>query len=161
MNHKLMMITLAPILLGYSAPAYAGQFQSLTNMDSNIANFLRSQPGYSGQTAKPVDQRLKLATCPEQPQIELQNNIVSVSCKPLNWRIYVGLNTRFQDSSNEPIITRGQPVLLSINRTNFTVSQNMIADKAGKIGDIIAVRQNRSTQPIMVQITGPGTVSLP
>jgi flagella basal body P-ring formation protein FlgA len=171
----------------FASPAYAkaDNVQDTKILDALVAGWLGSEIGAPGGARSPVDQRLKLAQCPETPTISNgQMNEVIVRCAPLNWRISVPINisnrnsltpgtavarperpahsasTRYTPANNEIAIRRGEPVRLTIRKRGFSLSRMMIADSNGRIGDVIAVRADRRERPIMVRITDMGEASL-
>ncbi|VAV91399.1 hypothetical protein MNBD_ALPHA04-1613 [hydrothermal vent metagenome] len=144
----------------------AKEFQSLETLDLILQQALGRSIGEAGGPRTNVDRRLKLENCPETPRVDTRNiSNVIIRCTALNWRISVPLVTATTASRRsfaaEQIIQRGQPVLLVVRQNGFVISRQMIADRKGRLGDVIPVRMTRRSSPILVEITGPGRVTIP
>lgn len=185
-----LMASTVPVLLAIPAPAHGnanantstGGFQDTKILDALVAAQLGSEIGAPGGARSPVDQRLKLARCPETPSVSNgQMEAVIVRCAALGWRIRVPINIsdrssltpgratsspvrgaapRYAAANNEIAIKRGEPVRLTIRKRGFSLSRMMIADSNGRIGDVIPVRADRRERPIMVRITDMGEATL-
>ncbi len=148
------------------APVHGKTIESLPALEQQLALFLGKQKGEVGGPRSNIDPRLRLTKCTQPPVFEMRSeNLVIISCKPLNWRIPIALVRpvagRQVSSRGQMIVKRGQPVLLIIEKNGFMISRQMQADRNGGIGDIIPVRAARRSSPILVEITGQGRVSLP
>ncbi|WOE74754.1 flagella basal body P-ring formation protein FlgA [Alterisphingorhabdus coralli] len=164
-----------------SAPAYAGKFQDHDILDALVAARLGSEIGQPGGALAPVDRRLKLAQCPQTPKVSDDGTDAAiVRCDALGWRIRVPINVsaqnsrvratssssartisaRYNPAQNMIAIRRGEPVRLSIRKRGFSLSRMMIADRNGRIGEVIPVRADRRESPIMVRVTDVGEASL-
>ena len=148
------------------SPLFAKEYHSLLSLDAAIERFLGKEAGQVGGARHVIDRRLKLQVCPEEIAINARDDRqLIVRCAPLGWRISIPLlaanSSKASLHGNLVMVARGQPVLLVVNRPGFQISRQMIADRSGKLGDIIPVRSARRSQPIVVEITGAGRVSLP
>ena len=75
-----------------AAPAQAQQFENLDRLDSIVAMTVGANIGEPGGAAAPVDRRLKLAVCPDVPQVSGPVfGAAMVECKSVGWRIRVPL----------------------------------------------------------------------
>lgn len=164
-----------------TAPAHARQFQDTRILDALVAAKLGSEIGQPGGARAAVDSRLKLAQCPETPKvIDGTMDSAIIRCETLGWRIRVpvtaggqnnnnavmaangtkSLPDRYNTQSNSIAIRRGEPVRLTIRRRGFTLARMMVADRNGRIGDVIPVRADRRDKPIMVRVTDIGEASV-
>ncbi|MEM1132584.1 MAG: flagella basal body P-ring formation protein FlgA [Pseudomonadota bacterium] len=172
---------LAIIATILSTPAYAGQFQDHAVLDALVASSLGSEIGQPGGALAPVDRRLKLAQCPETPKVSDDGmDAAIVRCDTLGWRVRVPINLsarnsrvrttsaysaravtpRYDPAQNMIAIRRGEPVRLTIRKRGFSLSRMMVADRNGRIGEVIPVRADRHESPIMVRVTDMGEASL-
>ncbi|MEH6758252.1 MAG: flagella basal body P-ring formation protein FlgA [Parasphingorhabdus sp.] len=149
-----------------ACPAQAQSVESLPALEEQLAQFLGKSQGEVGGARQAIDGRLRLKKCPQLPEIEKRDEGMAViRCEPLNWRISIALVKQAASGSSsaksQVVIKRGQPVLLIVRKDGFLVSRQMEADRNGGLGDIIPVRANRKSPPIMAEIIGEGRVSLP
>lgn len=153
-----------------AAPAQAQQFENLDRLDSIVAMTVGANIGEPGGAAAPVDRRLKLAVCPDVPQVSGPVfGAAMVECKSVGWRIRVPLTPGDGASygrpivaqAKAPIVKRGDPVQLMAGGASFTVSKLMIADEDGAVGDMIRVREDRRSDPVLAQVVEMGIVRIP
>ena len=152
--------------------ARAGEaLQDLDQLDILVAAAMGAEIGEPGGARAPIDRRLKLEACPETPQIAGPDlNAAAVRCNALGWRIRVPLNlTESAKAANaqgrnrvagEAAVKRGEPILLTVERPSFTLSRVMVADKDGRVGEVIPVRDTPRGTPIFVRITEPGMATI-
>ena len=57
-------------------------------------------------------------------------------------------------------VKRGEPILLTVDRPMFSLSRVMIADKDGRVGEVIPVRDEPRGKPIFVRIVEPGRATI-
>lgn len=155
------------------APAQAQKFENLDRIDSIVAMTVGANIGEPGGPVAQVDRRLKLAACPEMPQVSGPVfSAAMVECKSIGWRIRVPLLSGGAYSNNRPapvaamakaapLIKRGDPVQLVAGGKSFTVSRIMIADEDGAVGDMIRVREDRRSDPVLAQVIENGIVRIP
>ena len=163
------MLTRSLILLALllaSAPlAAAGPLHSVDALDALITAHLGAEVGARGGARAPVDRRLRLKRCAAEPAVELRGGNVLISCPDQGWRFAVPVARaapgRVDTAANIIAIKRGQPVRLTVRRGSFTVTRNMIADRSGKLGDLIPVRADRRATPVLALVTGVGSVTVP
>jgi flagella basal body P-ring formation protein FlgA len=147
-------------------------WQSVDAMTQPIARAL-------GREAAPIDRRIKLAQCPERPEITAMNaNSLAVRCPSLGWRLRVAMlggNNRAEDTdftaapavphprqrSDPPTIKRGDMVRVSIDTASFNVSYPATATQDGRIGEAIALRGADPKNTIIAVVSGPGKANIP
>ena len=173
------------LLAGMSAsPVLAQQrFENLDRIDSLVAMTVGANLGEPGGAVAPVDRRLRLAACPEVPDVQGPVfGAAVVQCKAVGWRIRVPLSVAPQmasappttassfarprpaaavPASREVIVKKGDPVQLVAGGTSFTVSRMMIADEDGAAGQMIRVREDKKATPILAQVMEIGIVRAP
>lgn len=175
---------LAVLALLPGAPALAQQqrFENLDRLDSLVAMTVGAAIGQPGGPVAPVDRRLRLAACPDLPEVTGPAfGAAIVQCKAIGWRIRVPLQPGAGEASmgmaaarpaaysraaapvvrKEVIIKRGDPVQLVAGGAAFTVSRQMIADEDGAAGDLIRVRNDSKSDPVLAQVMENGIVRVP
>lgn len=179
MRHSITTWTI--VLLGHwfavawTAPAEAQGFQNLDQLDSLVTTTVGANIGEAGGPIAPIDRRLRLAACPQIPSIEGPVfGAAIVRCDKLGWRIRVPLRLekatataatpRSQALATEPrtiLVKKGDPVQLVAGNAAFSVSRSMIADEDGAIGDMIRVRESRTSPGVSGRIEPNGIVRVP
>ncbi len=158
----------------WGAPAQAQMFENLDRLDSIVAMTVGANVGQPGGAVAPVDRRLKLAACPDMPQVSGPVfGAAMIECKPIGWRIRVPLVpggavaatpqaiARTAPAHREIIVKRGDPVQLVAGGEAFSVSRMMVADEDGAVGDMIRVREDRKSSPVLAQVAESGMVRAP
>ncbi|MGE4430617.1 MAG: flagella basal body P-ring formation protein FlgA [Sphingobium sp.] len=173
------MLAFLALLTG--GPALAQQrFENLDRIDSLVAMTIGATIGEPGGATAPVDRRLRLAACPTMPEVTgPASGAAIVQCPAIGWRIRVPLRADQASGSGalagrttaygrpaaparkETIIKRGDPVQLIAGGAAFTVSRQMIADEDGAAGDLIRVRNDMKSDPVLAQIMENGIVRVP
>lgn len=169
-----LALTSAASAMAQANPQHLQDWQSVDAMTQNIARAL-------GREAAPIDPRIKLAQCPEKPEVTAMNaNALAVRCASLGWRLRVamlGANSRAMGNdfseiyaasaqkqprqrSEPPTIRRGDAVRVSIETTSYSVSYSAIATQEGRIGEAISLRGADPKNPIIAVVSGPGTASI-
>lgn len=166
---------------GFPMLAQAQQFENLDRLDGIVAMTVGANIGEPGGPAAPVDRRLKLAACPAVPQVSGPVfGAAMVECKAQGWRIRVPLVAGSSQAAipaygnrggyarpvaaaakAEPIIKRGDPVQLMAGGSAFTVSRMMIAEEDGAPGEMIRVREDRKSDPVLARVVESGIVRVP
>ena len=143
----------ALLLIVGSAPALAGNFQSLEAVDARASEA-------AGSIVRPVDRRLKLAACPEELQADAAaQGAVTVRCAPLGWRVRVLIESNTAAASNAPVaIKRGDPVSVNFVAPGFSVTTSGIAETEARIGERVRVRVDTKGNPVMGEAVDAGTV---
>lgn len=172
----LLTLGLALPMLASSAMAEAQAIQDLNEIDVLVAATMGAGIGEPGGARAPVDRRLKLKACPVALEITGPDlGAAAVRCPALGWRIRVPLDLaaeREQAGAARPIagrtaagqgieaVKRGEPILLTVDRPMFSLSRVMIADKDGRVGEVIPVRDDPKGKPIFVRIVEPGRATI-
>lgn len=157
-----------------AAAAYAQPFENLDRLDSIVAMTVGANIGAPGGAISPVDRRLKLAACPQVPDVTGPVfGAAMVECKPLGWRIRVPLNPGAQQAQagigyarpaamqKQVVVKKGDPVQLVAGGSAFMVTRMMIADEDGAAGDMIRVREDKKSDPVMARVQESGVVRAP
>lgn len=162
-----------------SAPAIAEPFENLDRVDGIVAMTVGANIGEPGGAVAPVDRRLRLAACPQVPEVSGPVfGAAMVECKYLGWRLRVPLNPGGPNAQlaqtrrigymqaapaapKAPVIKRGDPVQLIAGGGSFTVTRMMIADEDGAPGETIRVREDKKSDPVMARVEQAGIVRIP
>lgn len=167
----------APLLASSaSVQAQAQAIQDLSEIDVLVAATMGAGIGEPGGARAPVDRRLKLKACPVALEVTGPDlGAAAVRCPALGWRIRVPLDLaaeREQAVAPRPgqaralagqgaeAVKRGEPILLTVDRPMFSLSRVMIADKDGRVGEVIPVRDDPRGKPIFVRIVEPGRATI-
>lgn len=159
------------------AQALAQGMQNLTEIDILVAATMGAEVGQPGGARALVDRRLKLKACPVALEITGPDmGAAAVRCPTLGWRIRVPLDLAAAPTQaaaprapqprgamaalGEDAVKRGEPILLSVDRPMFSLSRVMIADKDGRVGEVIPVRDDPKGRPIFVRIIEPGRATI-
>lgn len=135
------------------AAAHATGFQNLDAINDSAARV-------AGSTVRPVDQRLKLAACPEaliaDPPVL---GAVIVRCASLGWRVRILTDGQSTTARTTPVvIKRGDPVSVNFVAPGFSVTTNGIAESEARIGERVRVRVEQKANPIMGEAIDAGSV---
>lgn len=163
-----------------ATPALSQQrFENLDRIDSLVAMTVGANLGQPGGPASPVDRRLRLAACPQMPTVDGPVfGAAVVKCEALGWRIRVALVPggataaaptsvmpggmgRVQAVPKPAAVKRGDPVQLLAGNQYFSVTRMMVAEEDGGIGDMIRVREDRKSAPLIAQVVEMGVVRVP
>ena len=179
---KLMLLFSLAGLGAGAASAQTRQFENLDRLDGLVAMTVGANIGEPGGAAAPVDRRLKLAACPQMPEVTGPVfGAAMVECKATGWRVRVPLraggaaagpptmsaNPAFARAAGNAaaprpvIVKKGDPVQLIAGGAAFSVSRVMIADEDGGAGDMIRVREDRRSDPVLAQVVEMGIVRVP
>ncbi|HEX7874547.1 MAG TPA: flagella basal body P-ring formation protein FlgA [Sphingobium sp.] len=165
------------IAVSANSPANAQGFQNLDQIDSLVSTTVGANIGEPGGPLAPVDRRLRLAACPQMPSIEGPVfGAAIVRCDKLGWRIRVPLKLDrpapvaasaygrppvAEAAPRSILIKKGDPVQLVAGNAAFSVSRAMIADEDGAVGEMISVRESRSSPAVSGRIEPNGLVRVP
>ena len=159
-------------LLAACAPAAQAQ-QAMQDWQT-IDMLTQAVAGAMGRTATPIDRRIKLANCPEQPAITpIDAQALAVRCPSLGWRLRVPMQgaagaaqpgaaflpataPAAPAAAAAPVVRRGDNVRVSIDRASFSISYAAVATQDGRVGDTIALRGADAKHLLNATVTGPG-----
>jgi flagellar basal body P-ring formation protein FlgA len=112
--------------------------------------------------AQPIDKRLKLAQCPEDPIIVPPvGGAVIVRCTQIGWRLRVPVNPAKAATELAIIAVRkGELVECISGGSGFAVSTNMVALEDAAIGQAVRVKSPTSPAAVVGTVTARGTVTL-
>jgi flagellar basal body P-ring formation protein FlgA len=111
--------------------------------------------------AQPLDKRLKLAECPDDPVIAPPvGGSVVVRCPALGWRLRVPVKSPAASVEQaEIIIRKGEMVECVSGGPGFAVSTSMIALEDAGIGQPVRVKSPSSPIPVTAIVKARGLVS--
>lgn len=145
-------LTCASAVLSVTVNAQTA-LQNIDNLDVNIRSALDRLGG--GLRAQNVDRRLRLAQCPEQPDISGPvSGAMVVRCGAAGWRIRVPLievpGTPISSMATvapmraaPPLIRRGDQIQILVSGRNFSIRTIGFAEQDGSSGQRIRVRNER------------------
>lgn len=138
----------------FPGTAIAGAFHDPAAIDARIVAALAG----SGVTARPVDRRLKLATCPEPLRVDPPAlGAVAVHCASVNWRIRVLVDNN-ATTATPLLIKRGDPVSVNFVAPGFSITTSGIAESEARAGERVRVRVEQKADPIMGEAIDVGSV---
>jgi flagellar basal body P-ring formation protein FlgA len=111
--------------------------------------------------AEPIDKRLKLAECPDDPVIAPPvGGSVVVRCAALGWRLRVPVKTPVASVERaEIVIRKGEMVECVSGGPGFSVSTPMIAMEDAGVGQTVRVKSPSSPVPVTATVKARGLVS--
>lgn len=145
-----------------ATPANGQEFENLDLLNQRAATLAATL----GQQAIAVDHRIKLPRCPELAIIEPQDrHAIAARCLPLGWRMRIALAPaegpdRTVASPAAPVIKRGDPLRLRVQRDGFVLIYDVVAAANGRVGDMIFARAEGSKAMLQVKLLGPGQAML-
>jgi flagella basal body P-ring formation protein FlgA len=150
-----LLAGLAAVSIGTAATA--ANYQDLGQLEARIAASLAG----SG-TPTPIDRRIKLAACPEEPEISgVIASAVSVRCRPLGWRIRVGIvGAPGAEVAAEPLVHRGDSIELVAQGRGYSATTSAVALDEGAAGHTIRVKIPTSSRPVSAVVTRAGVVTV-
>jgi flagella basal body P-ring formation protein FlgA len=169
-------VFLALAMFGALPTAAQQKFENLDRLDSLVAMTVGANLGQPGGPASPIDRRLHLAACPQTPSVDGPVfGAAIVKCEPLGWRIRVALvpggaaaaavapvgRTALAPVARQAVVKRGDPVQLQAGNQFFSVSRPMVADEDGALGEMIRVREDKKSAPVIAQVVEMGIVRVP
>ena len=155
----------------------AAQFQDNQALDRAVAAFTGRPVGADGGARTPVDQRLKLASC---PTVSLSwrtatHDAVTIACTGPDWRVYVPVKQSVPvapvvsgsspaprvAAKAEPVIKRGDPVLIEAGSPGFSISREGLAMGDAAPGARFLVRVEDTRTPVQAIAVDSGRATLP
>ncbi len=112
-------------------------------------------------SAQPVDARLRLAVCPDEPIIAAPvGDAIVVRCEAKGWRLRIPVTLQRQTANHTQMLVRkGEMVECVDMGAGFAVSTNMVAMEDGAVGQAIRVKSPTSANSITATVTARGVVS--
>ncbi len=132
---------LALFAAAFPTLADASPWQNLDALDAQVARELAA----TGEMARPIDRRLKLAACQAAVVIERAGpGAVAIRCPAPNWRIRVlllGEPPATLSAAPAPIVVRrGDPVTIIVRSNGFTASAQGTALADARAGERVGAR---------------------
>lgn len=150
-------------------------FQSTQALDQLVERFAGAPIGAEGGARAPVDARLKLAAC-DAPELSWRSpaeDAVVIRCPgPQQWRVFVAINALPKPApvaaapvpavaKVEPVIRRGDPVMLEAGAAGFSITREGLAMGDAAPGGRVLVRTDDKRPPVAAVAIGPGRARLP
>lgn len=156
---KPIMAVAAAMLLGGTAQAIVPQFEDLNLLQARIGAYL-GQNGADASQVQPLDQRLRLARCPEPATIDMAvRGELVVRCPAIGWRLRVPVIVPIAAQS-AIVIRRGDNVELAVGGNGFSVVSNAVAMEDGREGGYVRVKSPTGTSTVTGRVAGPGKVAI-
>lgn len=158
------------------AAGAAGPHQPTAALDRAVAAFTGHAVGEEGGARAAVDPRLRLAAC---PTVALSwrtpaEDAVVVSCAGPDWRIFVpvrrsapaavrpaGPTAPAARAKPEPVIRRGDPVVIEAGSPGFSISREGVAMGDAAPGGRFMVRVADARAPVQAVAVEGGRATLP
>lgn len=141
------------------------RFEDINGLEALVIARIGAAVGQPGGPVAPIDRRLKLAACPGTPVIEGPvMGAAVVRCEAIGWRIRVPLRAAIMPAAaarSAMLVRKGDPVEMVAQGSSFSVSTQMMADEDGGRGDMIRVRADRKSAPVVARVVDVGVVSAP
>lgn len=171
----LFPLLLAPLL---AAAPMGGvvSFQDIGGLDRAVAAFTSRPIGAEGGARTPIDPRLRLAQC---STVALAwrtdaHDAVVVSCAGPDWRIFVPVVRAVTApptavarpavtaaAKAEPVIRRGDPVVIEAGSNGFSISREGVAMGDAPPGGRFMVKVEDAKGPVQAIAIEPGHATLP
>jgi flagella basal body P-ring formation protein FlgA len=156
---KTTMAIAAAMVLGGTAQAIVPQFEDLNVLQARIGAYL-GQTGADASQVQPLDQRLRLARCPEPATIDMAvRGELVVRCLSIGWRLRVPVTVPVTAQS-AIVIRRGDNVELAVGGRGFSVVSNATAMEDGREGGVVRVKSSTGTSTVTGRVDGPGRVTI-
>ncbi|MFN4112573.1 MAG: flagella basal body P-ring formation protein FlgA [Sphingomonadaceae bacterium] len=149
-------------------------------IDRVVERFTGSAIGQPGGAREPVDRRLRLSACGQEPVATWHGSpgrTVTVACPgPGGWRVFVNLvvspsrepETGLAAGSagasavrQLPMIKRGESLTVMVTGRGFAIRRTAEALGSGSVGEWIAVRTTPGGEPLRARIMQPGLAEIP
>lgn len=152
-----LLAMLAAASIGGSAAD--GRFQDLDALDSQISAAVAA-----GGRPVPIDRRIKLANCPQTPEISnVAGGAVAVRCPALGWRIRVSVDPAAVPSAaslSEIVVRRGDSIELVVEGRGYSASALGTSLDEGGAGSRIRVKIPTSAVPVPATVVRAGVASI-
>lgn len=156
------------------AAAAMPQFQDTASLDRAVAAFTGRPLGAEGGARTPIDARLRLQACPTVAlswRSEAHDAVV-VNCSGPDWRLFVPVLApavapvaaaprAAAIARIEPVIRRGDPVVIEAGSPGFSISREGIALTDAAPGARFTVRVENAKAPVQAVAVAQGRATLP
>lgn len=142
----------------------------LALLDRAAEIFAGARLGEPGGPIAPIDRRLRLAGCGSSPEFSWRNearDAIVIRCPDHNgWRIFVNVKAAPMLASApaakaEPVIRRGDPVMLVADSQGFSVSADATAMSDAAPGARLQVKVEGAKTPVQAIALAAGKATLP
>lgn len=156
---KPLIAVATAMLLGTAAQAVVPQFEDLNLLQARIGAYL-GQSGVDAAQVQTLDQRLRLARCPEPATIDMAvRGELVVRCPTIGWRLRVPVIVPVAAQA-QIVIRRGDNVELAVGGSGFSVVSSAIAMEDGREGGYVRVKSPTGTTTVTGRVAGPGKVAI-
>ncbi len=155
----------------------AASFQNITGLDRAVSAFTGRPAGAEGGARTAIDPRLRLAQCATVSlswRTEAHDAVV-VSCTGPDWRIFVPVIRPANAPAPvsvarpavlapvraEPVIRRGDPVVIEAGSPGFSISREGVAAGDAPPGGRFMVRVEDAKTPVQAIAVEAGRATLP
>jgi flagellar basal body P-ring formation protein FlgA len=159
------------------ALAAATSFQDTAALDRAVAAFTGRPVGAEGGARSAIDPRLRLATCPTVAlswRTEAHDAVVAACAGPA-WRIFVPVVQAARPAAAvtalpagnalparaEPVIRRGDPVLVEAGSAGFSISREGVAMADAAPGARFLLKVDGGKAPVQAVAVAAGRATLP
>ncbi|MCP3736193.1 flagella basal body P-ring formation protein FlgA [Sphingomonas sp. RP10(2022)] len=166
-----------PLLLAAAPMGGVIAFQDTGGLDRAVAAFTSRPIGAEGGARTAIDARLRLAQCPTVAlawRTEAHDAVV-VSCSGPDWRIFVPVirpaaapptaaavrPTVIAPAKAEPVIRRGDPVVIEAGSPGFSISREGVAIGDAPPGGRFMVKVDNTKAPVQAIAVEAGRATLP
>lgn len=157
-------------LAASATPAFAAT--DIAALEQRVLDFAGAGIGAEGGPAQPLDRRLHLADCASQPALAWRSDrkdAIVIRCADAGWRIFVPVRSTpplpvvraAAAVRPEPVIRRGDIIMLSAESAGFSVSGEGVAMADAAPGARFAVRITGARAPVQAIATEAGRATLP
>jgi flagella basal body P-ring formation protein FlgA len=162
-----------PLLL--LAAAGAASFQDTASLDRAVSSFTGHGIGEEGGARTAIDARLRLAQCPTVAiswRTDAHDAVV-VACSGPSWRVFVPVTNTVAVAPTatrvayappvkaEPVIKRGDPVMIEAGDASFSISRDGIAAGDAAPGERLMIKVDGTRNPVQAVAVAAGRATLP
>lgn len=111
--------------------------------------------------AEPIDKRLKLAECPEDPTVtQHSKGAVAVRCPAVGWKLLVSLKPQQPlEQATQIVVRKGEMVECISGGPGFSVSTILVALEDAGVGQPVRVKDPSSSVVVTALVKARGVVS--
>lgn len=153
---KTYLLSSLAIMVGGSAGA--APYQDLDALDARVAAMLEGNAD-----AVPIDRRIKLAPCPQEPEVSAPAaGAVSVRCPALGWKLRVTVigGTGAPAAPIQVLVHRGDAIEIVARGSGYSVTSVGTALEEGPAGASIRVKIPTSSSPVAAVVDRAGVASI-
>lgn len=151
------MFLFSAILLATGA---ASPVEDVARLESRAAEKLGVAVAEPGGMARPLDRRIRLASCPVAADIAVSERQVRFACPAKGWQFTVPRIAEAGSAEQAVMVRRGQPVTVRMTGPGFTVLRSGIVQQDAALGASVAVRLDSKSPPVGAVVSGPSEVRI-